>query len=314
MASSLLPPGSKDVICELIAAYYNGTEVEIVRKGQLTAAANSFGIHWASDKGRKKLVLRAWAKFTGLDRLAALLLFHWDEEELNDEETQDVRSAAKELRRHERKFREAVTWLCSSKDLAKQIQEHWLRTKGEPRNLVFGRYPTIDQRSESSLKYLEDHGIKHLKPRIFLFGAGIHIVPDYFHLVDIFCAFLINECTHKSPSAMPIKVCSRCKKLFSAAAFDGEARRRKMYCSTECQQSGHWTKGKQARADDRYVSRMIEEYGSLPRELHKRLLRPNVQKRLCEIENHWPSWKKIVEKIGQIRSIAAGAGTRSAKR
>src|SRR3989442_13090954 len=155
----LLPPGSKDVICELIAAYYNGTEVEIVRKGQLTAAANSFGIDWASDKGRKKLVLRAWAKFTGLDRLAALLLFHWDEEELNDEETQDVRSAAKELRRHERKFREAVTWLCSSKDLAKQIQEHWLRTKGEPRNLVFGRYPTIDQRSESSLKYLEDHGI-----------------------------------------------------------------------------------------------------------------------------------------------------------
>jgi hypothetical protein len=184
--------------------------------------------------------------------------------------------ALNDLARDRSKFRKAVEWLCSSK---------------EP-----------DDADGPFLRYFQYHGMKHVKRELAVqHGGKIVLRSKHLHLVDLFCVFLVNECVGQRPSMMPVKVCPRCRQLFSVAQLRGRARVRKEHCSAKCQESSHWTKGREARADLRYVSRLIEEYS--PGDRRRRLENPKVKDRLDEISKRWVDrWPTLMQKLQQVNS------------
>lgn len=234
---------------------------------------------------------------------------HWDNP--SDAEAKQIQKDVKELRAHHRKFKEAVTWLCGPKHAAHGLPQKRLLKLHRAGKVEWGRYPDIDSHNEDFVEYFERHGLRDFKLRASLQEGELLLFPRLQHIVDIFCAFLINECAGKKPDDMPVKICLSCGKLFSVFKLKGKTRARKRHCSLNCQQAGWWTKEK--RADDVYVKRLSEvaeyaltgKHGYAAANLRERLDRPRVKQRLEKIKNRWErEWPKIAERVAEIEQSA----------
>jgi hypothetical protein len=208
--------------------------------------------------------------------------------------------AVAELTEHRPKFCEALRWLCSPKPEPKALtaeeQDAIVASTG---TLRWGRYPEIDQESESFVAYFEDHGV-HFRRHLGLKRGRLLSwwLPD--HMIDLFCVFLLAECEGKTPSEMPLKLCGKCSKLFFTD-LEGGARERKKFCSTSCQQGDHWTKSNRARSDFGFVERLLENDSI---KLRQRLAKPAVQERLSGIRSKWKDWQALMLKVKRVDALA----------
>lgn len=288
----------KDVFSEIIVAYYNGEAITSdINKPVTQRILRKCGIDWTL--------------FKDFERMAVLLLqmtdrFRLTDHDPSDEESRKIRRAAQELQGSLRMFRAAMKWLCSPKEMKRAVSSQKLRKW--PGTLEAGRYPLIDRENEQFVKYFEDHGLKHLRIRAFLEGVPatplcLCVLPRYHHFIDLFCAFLVNECAGKAPSEMPFKVCRQCEKLFSPQRLEAE------FCSDDCRRKNFWTP--ERHRDYTYVSRIEEftqkcttrKFGYSDKDLQDKLQESG--NRLQEIENRWCDWPKIIEKIKKIKQRSA---------
>jgi hypothetical protein len=296
---------SREVLWELVISYCNGKEVGVPQEESLPAVARQFG--------------GDYLYFSDLDRLAFLLLaitdgLRLDSEtrEPTDQQTETIRKAALELRKSQRKFRVAVTWLCSPKDLKPAVSPNRLTRLLDSRKLEWGRYPHIDKSNEDFIRYFENHGLKHFRIHPSLQEGRLILNPRCIHFVDLFSAFLLDECSGKTLSEMPLKLCRLCKNFFfsqqSKAAF----------CSRDCQWSHYWTP--ERRADDKWIRDLAKfsdeckpEYGRPVADLQKKLASPKVMQRLKSIKGKikkedWAGWTTIARRIEEIEILAARPG------
>jgi hypothetical protein len=224
-------------------------------------------------------------------------------DERTDEQKKEIRRAEQELRRSHRNFRSALVWLCSAKDsAATAFSSQKLFQSGK---LEWGRYPLIDKTSENFVRYFETH-LRHFKIHLSLQEGRLLASPRICHLVDLFCACLLDRCVGRTWSEMPIKLCPTCGKLFLSE--------RKQYCSNECQWKHYWTP--ERRADDKWVKDLERlarnckpKYGRSIEDLRKKLASPKTAKRLVLIKKKaekeiWGGWPKIVKKIDAIEKLA----------
>lgn len=227
------------------------------------------------------------------------------EEEPTDKQNLIIERAAEDLRKSHDKFRAAVTWLCSPKHLgpARRTSLRLLASgKWQP-----GRYPSIDEPSEKHIKYLEAHGLRHFRIHLSLQEGRLVPAPRIEHLIDLFCAYLLDRCLDRKVSEMPIKICPKCGKMFLS--------QRKQFCSGQCQWKSYWTA--QRRADDKWVKdlknfaeRCKPRYGRSISDLRERLERPKVVQRLKSIKRRgtaedWRGWTRILERIKSIEGLAS---------
>jgi len=221
-------------------------------------------------------------------------------EEPTNQESGIIQEASKELQKGHRQFRAAMIWLCSPKH-----SDH----EGSPslKMLVSGRWepgrcPLIDKKSENFIRFFESHGIRHFRSRLSLQNGRLLPLPRVVHLVDVFCACVLDRCLGRTVSEMPIKICPRCHKLFVSG--------RRGFCSKECQWKHYWTA--ERRSDDKWVKdlekfaeRCTPAYGRSIRDLQEKLSLPRVKQRLKsikeKIENEdWAGWSKIARRIDEI--------------
>jgi len=265
----------RNTICELITAYYEG----VVDDHFASVVRDAFGSPY-----------RDWANPT-------------------DAEAIEIQADLSELRSCQRRFRQAVDWLCGLKE-DKRGPEGEFRARSKAGKLEWGRYPEIDRRSERFVAYFENHGLKHFKLRASLQHGELVLFPRIRHLVDPFCAFLLNECAERKREEMPVKLCSTCGKLFSVFNLRSKARARKEHCSLKCQQAGWWTSEK--RADDIFVKRLCRlaqdaqdgRYGHTLSDFRKRFDRAEVRRRLERIKRRWAKdARTILERVKTIEDI-----------
>jgi len=288
----------KDILSEMIVAYYNCAEITPNINDPITQRTlRKYGIDCML--------------FKDFERLAVLLLqmtdgFRLTDHGPSDEELRKIRRAAQELQTSLEMFRAAVKWLCSPKETKRAVSPQKLMKWRRP--LDVGRYPLIDQENERFVKYFEEHGLKHLRIRAFLDGAELAfpvrlcVLPRYQHFVDLFCAFLINECANKTPLEMSFKLCRQCEQLFSAQRPEAE------FCSDDCRRKNFWTP--ERHRDYTYVSRIEKftqkcagrKFGYSDQDLQDKFAES--KSRLQEIEARWHGWPKIIEKIERIKRDA----------
>jgi hypothetical protein len=248
----------------------------------------------------------------GISDLAELLLRTLGEihiqGEPTDQQNEIIDRASKELRKGHRQFRAAMTWLCSPKesDYAASPNRKLLASG----RLRWGRYPLVDKKSENFIRYFEVHGLRHFKSDLSLQNGRLRPVPQIVHLVDMFCACILDRCLGRKVSEMPVKICPTCRELFLSE--------RKRFCSKDCQWKHHWTP--ERRADDKWVKdlekfseRCKPKYGSSILDLQKRLAMPKTRQRLESIKKKiktkdWTGWAKIAQRIEAIERIAATPG------
>jgi hypothetical protein len=258
---------SKLVICELIVAYCNGTDI----------ADSSFSVV------KKRNIVGV----PGLSGIVQILMtesyFHFPKTKQDPVE---------ELERYRRKFCAAVRWLCSPKNPQPAVSPNRLKKLVERGELNWGRYPEIDKGTEEFVRYFDDHALRHFRKVLYLRDGNLRLDAQPLHLVDLFCYFLLRECQDKSPGQMPLRLCQRCGKLFTAQGV-------KKFCSEKCHDKAFWTK--ERRADYQYLGR-LEDYS--PTDLFRKLQQPKVKTRLKEIENRWSTWNKVAEKIRSINTTA----------
>ena len=155
-----------------------------------------------------------YKRFNGLERLALVLRLESNHYGLSRTRTRgrelSVRMIAAELRKHRAEFCAAVKWLCTEKP---EPVMTWLDD-----DLI--RHPVTDH-AKKSIKYFQEHGLQHTKLRVMM-PDGMRLFPyaSCTHWVDLFCAFLLSECSAKFPHEMPIKLCRHCEKLFSSPRSD----------------------------------------------------------------------------------------------
>jgi hypothetical protein len=269
----------------------------------------------AAVHGRTEYLLRLTIQYfrcDGTDNifgLAELLLRALGEIQIQGDPTdwqvEIIDRASKELRKSHRQFRAAMTWLCSQKDSGPEASLSMkLLASGK---VTWGRYPLIDKKSENFVRYFETHGIRHFRSSLSLQEGRLLALPRITHLVDVFCACILDRCLGKKVSEMPVKICPRCRNLFLSE--------RKRYCSKECQWKHHWTP--ERRADDKWVKELEKlseqcrpEYGRSILDLQKRLALPKVIQRLESIKKKiekkdWAGWAKIAQRISAIEEVAA---------
>jgi hypothetical protein len=282
---------SSSEMSRCICAYYNDEDVEL-----------------DEDDGRALSFLKDhnmgdYSELHGVDRLAFVLNAEgsislkkdrpWSPEAFT---LVGPEKAVAEMRGHHKEFRKALRWLCSPKDVPKSglaISDTLLARILRSGRL--GRSPDIDRVSEKYLRYFETHGFSHFRDHLWMPGIPTFIGTSSFrHWIDLFCRYLVHECAGQTPEGMPVKICRHCKRLFSVAEFKEAGRRRKTYCSTECQQHNFWTK--ERRAEDMFVRRIADK--------PERYKEPSVQQRLQEIEKHWPAASGIILSIQRIRKRA----------
>ena len=296
LLSSALGNVSKSVLSELVLAYYNGAEVKARKQdGTPTAVTQELGIDHLL--------------FSGSERLAFLVLavterFRLDQDtrDPTDDQIRIIQKVVKELQNSHNKFRAAVKWLCSSKDTKPAVSPQKLINLLESGKLEWGRYPSIDRASEDFVTYFEEHGLRHLTLSVALQDGKLLLILRRLHFVDLFCAFLLNECAVKDPSKMPVKVCRRCDKLFLSKRTEAG------FCSDDCRRDNFWSPEK--HRDYTYVCRLEtfakkcfgDGYGYSQADLREKLESPKVKTRLREIETNWHDWSKIKEKIKTIRA------------
>jgi hypothetical protein len=251
----------------------------------------------------------------GISNLAELLLRTLGEihiqGEPTDRQNKRIDQASKELQKSHRQFRAAMTWLCSPKysDPSKSPSMKLLASgKATP-----GRYPLIDKKNENFVRYFETHGIRHFKSELSLQNGRLLPVPRIVHLVDVFCACILDRCLGRKVSELPVKICPRCRNLFLSE--------RKQYCSKDCQWKHHWTP--ERRADDKWV-KDLEKFSKVCKpqyrrslvDLRKRLALPKVVQRLESIrkkvaKGDWKGWARIAQRIEAIEDVAAKSQLRN---
>jgi hypothetical protein len=240
-------------MCELIAAFYNGTALEgtiVTLVTRIFSAAKAFELRGPNVLA-DVMIIANFLRHTKRDLQG---------------------KALEDLQEHRSEFRAAVGWLCSPKN--------------------------ADDVGSPFLSYFKDHGLNHVERELELRNGKLVLDTSHLHLIDSFCVFLVGECVGVPPSMMPIKLCSRCRQLFSVVSLKGQARIRKVHCSARCQESSHWTKTRVARADLQYVSRLSDEYSRADR--RRRLDNPKVKIRLSEIRERWAGkWPTLMLKLKQ---------------
>lgn len=225
------------------------------------------------------------------------------QEEPTERQSQIIERASEELRKSQRQFRAAMTWLCSPKQLGSAAQtglKLLASGKWEP-----GRYPHIDKESENFVGYFEIHGLRHFHIRLSLQDGRLVPFPRIAHLVDLFCACILDRCFGRAESEMPIKICPTCRMLFLSE--------RKRFCSKDCQWRHYWTPDR--RADDKWVKDLEKfsrtckrQYGRSIEDLRKRLTLRTVKKRLESIrkrakKENWAGWPTIVRRLQAVEQL-----------
>ncbi len=248
----------------------------------------------------------------GISDLAALLLRALGEIHIQGEPTaqqgQIIDRASKELQKSHHQFRAAMIWLCSSKHSDPAASPGMkLLASGK---FTPGRYPLIDKESENFVRYFEAHGLRHFRSSLSLQEGRLLPLPRIVHLVDVFCACILDRCLGRKVSEMPVKICPRCRKLFLS--------KRKEFCSKECQWKSYWTPVR--RSDDKWVKdlekfseRCKPKYGRSVADLRKKLALPKVKHRLESIKKkiakeNWTGWARIAQRIEAIEKFAAKPG------
>jgi hypothetical protein len=291
----------REIVWEFVISFCNGTQIGVPLEESLPAVAREFGPDYLY--------------FSGLDRLAFLLLAVTDglrldseTKEPTDRQTELIGKAALELRKSRRKFRAAVTWLCSPKDLRPAVSPKKLSRLLESRKLEWGRYPHINRSSEYFIGYFENHGLKHFRIRPRLQDGRLILNPRCIHFVDLFCAFLLNRCAGKTLSEMPLKLCGMCKNFFISQQSKAG------FCSRDCQWRHYWTP--ERRSDDKWVKDLEKfskvcdpKYRRSIEDLRKRMALPNVVRRLESIKKKiekedWAGWAKIAQRIEAVERLA----------
>jgi len=236
--------------------------------------------------------------------LRALGEIHIQGDEATDQQNEIIERASRELQRTHRKFRAAMKWLCSPKNSKAAFPSRDLLESGK---VEWGRYPLIERTDEDFIQYFDNHGLKHFKRRLSLQEGRLLLVPRLVHLVDVFCACILNRCLGKKSSEMAIKICPRCDRFFAS--------QRRNFCSANCQWKHYWTP--ERRADDKWVKdlervaeRCKPKYGSSVADLQKRLALPKVTERLKSIKKKiekedWTGWARIAKRINAIEKLAA---------
>jgi hypothetical protein len=201
-----------------------------------------------------------------------------------------------------------MTWLCSSKNSRAPTVPSLKQL--ESGKVEWGRYPLIDKKSEDFIRYFEKHGLNHFKSRLSLQEGRLLLVPRLVHLVDLFCACVLNRCLGRLPSEMPVKICPRCHKFFLS--------QRREFCSKDCQWKYYWTP--ERRADDKWVrdlekfsDRCKPQYGRKLADLKKKLASPKVMRRLKLIrekskKEDWAGWARIAQRIEAIEKLPVKPG------
>jgi hypothetical protein len=282
------------------------TETPTVLGAAVTATLRGVG-----EKGLLELIV-AYANWNGKEDtsfLAELLLQALGEIHIHGEPTEKqneiIDRTSKELQKSHCQFRAAVTWLCSPKDL-RAVASPSLKQL-ESGRVEWGRYPLIDKTSEDFIRYFENHGLNHFKSRLSLQEGRLLLVPRLVHLVDLFCACILDSCLGRKSSEMPIKICLRCHKFFAS--------QRRGFCSKDCQWKQYWTP--ERRSDDKWVKDLEKfsehckrQYGSSILDLQKRLAMPKTIQRLESIrkkvaKRDWKGWARIAQRIEAIEDVAA---------
>jgi hypothetical protein len=283
---------------------------ELTETPTVLGAAVSTALHGLREKDLLELIV-AYSNCAGSadqSSLAELLLRALGEIHIKGEPTEQqietIQKASQELQKSQPKFRAAITWLCSPRN-SKPKASPSLKRFGSGK-VEWGRYPLLDKTSEAFTRYFENHGLKHFKSRLSLQEGRLLLVPRLVHLVDLFCACILNRCIGRESSEMAIKICPRCRKFVSSG--------RKEYCSKDCQWKHYWTP--ERRADDKWVKDLEKfakackpKYGRSLENLQEKLASPKVADRLksikLTIENeHWAGWKKIAKRIEGIGKLA----------
>jgi hypothetical protein len=282
-------------ILDCLTAYYNENTVDIS-----SPFFDAFG----------------YARFNGIERLAAKLLLESERwfgafgvriPSIQDEKPA-VPMIAAELHKHRAEFRAAVKWLCTEKPETDGVAriEKSLVVLGK-----VGRYPDIDQTSEKFVRYFEEHGLKHVKLHVMLLGQRLFLHTSCTHWVDLFCTFLLRECSGRLPHQMPIKLCRHCGKLFSSTRSDTE------FCPKGgCQRKNFWSE--ERHNDYEFVRRYmkIAEYcassrsGYALQDLRTKLEKPRVKQRLQLIQERWRDWPRIlkmIKTIGETAQLSKGS-------
>src|SRR5579859_1628557 len=128
--------------------------------------------------------------------------------EPSDQQSKAIQRASEELQKSQLKFRAAMTWLCSPKNSKPAVSPRLEQL--ESGKVEWGRYPLIDKTTEDFVRYFEDHALTHFRSRLSLQEGRLLLVPRLVHLVDVFCACLLDRCLYRKSSEMPIKICPRC--------------------------------------------------------------------------------------------------------
>jgi hypothetical protein len=256
-----------------------------------------------------------WDGATGISDLAELLLRTLGEihiqGEPTDEQSEIIDRASKELQKSHGQFRAAMTWLCSPKESGTMASPSLkLLASG---GLRWGRYPLVDKKIENFIRYFESHGLRHFRSSLSLQQGRLFPVPRIVHLVDVFCACILDRCLGRKVSEMAFKICPRCHNLFLSE--------RKQFCSSQCQWKYYWTP--ERRADDKWV-KDLEKFSKVckPRyrrsiaDLRKRLALPKVMHRLASIKKKiekedWAGWAKIAQRIEAIEDVTAKSELRN---
>ena len=225
-----------------------------------------------------------------------------------DWQVEIIDRASNELQKSHRQFRAAMTWLCSQKDSRPAASPSMkLLASGKVR---WGRYPLIDKKSENYVRYFEAHGIRHFRSSLSLQEGRLLPRPRIVHLVDVFCACILDRCLGRKVSEMPVKICPRCHQLFLS--------KRRDFCSKDCQWKSYWTPAR--RADDKWIKdlekfseRCRPKYGRSVADLRKKLALPKVRQRLESIKKNianedWTGWARIAQRITVIEDVAAKFG------
>ena len=293
---------SGEKILDCVTAYYNDTSIEIsAAEDRPTATARFFG-------------RLDYTRFNGLERLAVVLLLEgrgWFDAFLKTPRVQSqelsVQMIAAELRQHRSEFCAAVKWLCTEKP----------ETRTGFGKL--GRYPYSDRTSEKFAKYFEEHGLQHVKLHVMLLdGQRLFFYASCTHWVDLFCTFLLRECSGRFPHQMPIKLCRHCGKLFASTRSDTE------FCpGGGCQRKNYWSE--ERHNDYEFVRRHMKfaencvrpQSGYSLEDLRTKLEKPKVKRRLQAIQRRWPDWPKIlkmIKTIGETAQVSKGSHYEATRR
>jgi len=268
----------------------------------------------AAVHGRTEHLLQLTIRYFGCDGtdgfsgLAALLLRALGEIHIQGEPTDQQKRmidlASNELQKSHRQFRAAMTWLCSpkySEPIASPNVKLLASGKVTP-----GRCPLINKQSETFVRYFEAHGIRHFRSSLSLQEGRLLPLPRIVHLVDVFCACILDRSLGREVSEMPVKICPRCRKLFLSE--------RREFCSKDCQWKSYWTPVR--RADDKWIKDLEKfsehcksQYGRSIVDLQKRLAVPKVIQRLESIKKKitnedWAGWARIAQRIQAIERRA----------